>query len=227
MRTIKKLYRSNYQGESIVVNLRHEEHEWRTELEWVPNAVYNNNISTQAVIIGNGTSRQQFDLNLIKNHRGGLLARNKLQTYGCNNLYKEFTPDFLVAIGNETLSELAESGYTDKHIVYANAPALLDYPKKFYLVPQDPTWNAGTIATYMACFDGHKKVFLLGFDSDIDIVETDAFYEATMAHVMTVYNDVEFIRVMPTPGWVIPEEWKALTNFRQVDFRGFSLEADI
>lgn len=227
MRTIKKLYRSNYQGESIVVNLRHEGQEWNTELEWVPNAVYNNNISTQAVIIGNGETRKQFDLSLIQNHRGGLLARNKLQSYGCNGLYKEFESDFLVAVGDAVLGELADSGYTDKHIVYANAPALLEYPKKFYLVPQDPTWNAGAIATYLACFDGHKKIFLLGFDSDVDPANTDAFYATTMAHIMEVYSDVEFIRVMPTPNWVTPDEWKDLTNFRQVDFRGFSLEADI
>lgn len=227
MRTIKKLYRSNYQGESIVVNLVHTDNQWNTELEWVPTAIYNNKITTQAVVIGNGDSRSQFDLALIKNHRGGLLARNKLQSYGCNNLYKEYKADFLVAVGDENLAEIAESGYTDKHIVYANAPALLDYPKKFYLVPQDPTWNAGTIATYLACFDGHKKVFLLGFDSDVEKEGTEMFYAKTMAHVMTTYNDVEFIRVMPSANWVVPEEWQELQNFRQVDFHGFSLEADI
>lgn len=227
MRTIKKLYRSQYTGESIVVNLRHENQEWNTELEWVPNAVYNNKLTTQAVVIGNGASREQFDLSLIKNHRGGLLAKNKLQTYGCNSLYKEYEPDFLVAVGNEVLEEIASSGYTDKHIVYSNAPALLDHPKKFYLVPQDPTWNAGALAAYLACFDGHKKVFLLGFDTDVEQVGTDALYVKTLEHVMTTYNDVQFVRVMPTTTWIIPEEWNALSNFTQVDFRGFSLEADI
>jgi hypothetical protein len=225
MRTIKKLYRSNYQGESIVVNLNHVGNEWNTELEWVPNAVYNNKTTSQAVVIGNGDTRKQFDLNLIKNHRGGLLAKNKLQSYGANSLYKEYEPDFLVAVGDSNIEEIAESGYTDKHIVYANAPALLEYPKKFYLIPQDPTWNAGSLATYMACFDGHKKVFLLGFDTDVE--QTNAFYAKTLAHVMEMYNDVEFIRVMPTVGWAIPDEWAGLTNFRQLDFRGFSLEADI
>jgi hypothetical protein len=227
MRTIKKLYRSNYQGESIVVNLNHDNGEWNTDLEWIPTAVYNNKVTTQAVIIGNGDSRKQFDMSLIKNHRGGLLAKNKLQSYGCNGLYKEYEPDFLVAIGDSNLKEIADSGYTDKHIVYTNASGLVDFPKKFYLIPQDPTWNAGSLAAYLACFDGHKTVYLLGFDSDVAHADSDAFYATTMAHIMSIYNDVKFIRVMPTAGWAIPKEWQGLTNFSQVDFYGFSLSADI
>jgi hypothetical protein len=121
---------------------------------------------------------------------------------------------------------------------------MLDFPKQFYLVPQDPTWNAGAIGAYLACFDGHKKVFLLGHDgfdmpgSNNVYVDThgypastdmhsEEFWVATMFKVMTTYPQVQFIRVMPTPNHYVPEMWKQCGNFSQTDFRGFSLMADI
>jgi hypothetical protein len=44
---------------------------------------------------------------------------------------------------------------------------------------------------------------------------------------MNTYNDVEFVRVMPEATWWTPDEWAALPNFRQINFRDFVLEADI
>ena len=41
-----------------------------------------------AFVIGNGKSREGMDLNDLKKHG---------MTYGCNALYREFTPDVLVA----------------------------------------------------------------------------------------------------------------------------------
>lgn len=244
MKTIKKLYRYQYPGESVVVGLTHSDQHWTTDLEWIPNAVFNNKTTSQAIVIGNGESRLGFDLNLIKNHKGGLLAKNKLQTYGCNALYRDFESDFLVAIGDGIVKELAENDYTNAHIVYTSAVNVVEYPKQFYLVPQDPSWNSGAIAAYLACFDGHKKVFLLGHDGFDDPgtnnvylgtngypteenIQSEEFWAATMLKVMQTYSEVEFVRVMPTVGWHAPESWKACTNFRQVDFYGFSLEADI
>lgn len=245
MKTIKQLYRHQYTGENVVVNLAHEGGQWNSEVEWIPNAVFTSKTTTQAVVIGNGVSRLGFDLNLLTNHKGGLLGRNKLQTYGCNALYRDFKSDFLVAVGNKIVAEIAElSSYTTNNIVYTNATHMLDYPKQFYLVPQDPTWNAGAIAAYLACFDGHKKVFLLGhdgFDSpgsnnvyldtngypSSEDIQSEAFWVATMFKVMTTYPEVQFIRVMPTPNHYVPDMWKPCANFSQIDFRGFSLMADI
>ena len=44
------------------------------------------------VVIGNGKSRQHIDLNKIK---------EKAWTVGCNALYRDFAPDFLLTIDNE------------------------------------------------------------------------------------------------------------------------------
>lgn len=227
MQTVKKLYRENYTGESVVTQLTYRDSEWVAESEWIPSGVENIYTTSQALIIGGGKSWQEgqfeFDLSHIENHKGGLFGRNKLQTYGTNTLYKKFTPDFLV-IDNDEAEELSQLEYCTENIVYAHATQILKYPGKFYLIPQDPSWNAGAIATYLACFDGHKKVFLMGFDGKQG---EDAFYEKTMLTVFNLYPDVDFVRVAPTPYYYMPEAWKYVVNLRQVDFRGFVVEADI
>lgn len=245
MQSIQKIYRSSYTGEEVITNMSYEGGTWNFERETVNNAVFNNQISNKAVVIGNGLSRKEFNLKLIENHKGGLLAGGALQSYGCNALYREFSPHFLVANGSEIINEIASSGYTNDKIVYANANALLDNPSKFYLIPQDPSWNAGTIATYLACFDGHKTVYLLGFDGVDTTTDgynvyagtncyttptqgySEAFWVQAMLQVFNTYNDVDFVRVMPTKLWYMPEEWKYVPNLRQIDFREFTLEVDL
>lgn len=227
MQVIKKLYRENYTGESVVSQLTMQGGEWDIQREWVPNAITNIYTTTQALVIGGGPSWKDphsgFDLGHISRHKGGLFGADRLQTYGTNSLFKQFSPDFLV-VDDDNAEEVAQSGYTNDHIVYAHGTKILEFPGKFYLIPQDPSWNAGSVATYMACFDGHKKIFLMGFDG---VQGNDAFYEQTMAQLFKLYSDVDFVRVCPTVEYYMPESWKYAVNLRQITFRDFVLEADI
>jgi hypothetical protein len=245
MQKFKKIYRSNYTGEQVVVNATLNNSEWETEHEHVPNSVSNTYTTTHAVAIGNGESRLGINLNLIGTHQGGLFGTNRLQSYGCNALYRDFAPDFLVAVGPAIIKEIAESGYTDDHIVYTNGTSVLEYPGKFYLLPQNLHFDAGALAAYMACFDGHKKVFLLGYDSYMqpgpvnnvykdtngyapsDNIENKEYITNTLSAIMETYSDVEFVRVMPTAGQWVAEAFSNLPNFRQIGFRDFVLEADL
>jgi hypothetical protein len=229
MQKIKQLYRSNYSGENVVTQLTLEGGEWNPTTESVPNSVFNTHTSTQAVAIANGPTREVFDLTHIANHKAGLGGADRLQSYGCNRLYKEFTPDFLIAVGDENVKEIADSGYCDNNIVYANGDALLAYPGKFYLVPQNVYYDAGSLAAYMACFDGHKKVFLMGYDSYTEQKDhpNQTFFVQTLATVINTYSDVDFVRVMPLDTYSLITELDSLPNFRQIDYRAFVLEADI
>jgi hypothetical protein len=246
MQQLKQLYRSNYAGENIVSTLTLHDGEWDPVTEFVPNQVINTHTTTQAVAIGNGESRKDFNLALIGDHRGGLLAVDKLQTYGCNALYRDFIPDFLVAVGDIIVDEIANSGFANENIVYSNAASLLAHPGKFYLIPQNVSFDAGSLAAYMACFDGHTKVFLIGYDQYDDEVgpmnnmykdtpgyyaaeetQNSRFFSLTLRNVMTAYPDVEFIRVMPESTWWVPSELLPLPNFRQIDYNQFVIEADL
>jgi len=241
---LRKLYRKDYTGEEILVNTSYRNATWEYEYETVPNRVTNLQRSNHACVIGNGESRAKFDLSLLASNQNSSNPRS-LQTYGCNALYRNFHPTFLIATGSDICEELVNADYCTDRIIYSNAKTLLKHPGKFYLVPQDVPWNAGSIATYLACFDGHKKVFLLGFDNGAganynnnmyagtpgypprDFNYNDLFFVKTMELIMKVYNDVEFIRVMPNPRWSQPLEWTALPNYRQIDFREMGILSDL
>ena len=245
MQTIKRLYRKDYQVEDVITDLVRINNEWNRTEEYIPNQIANLQVSNRALILGNGPTRLGMDLNVIKNHKAGIRGRSRLQTYGCNALYRDFAPDFLVATGAQIVSEISDSDYCTDHIVYANAWAIASYVQKFYLIPQDPSWDAGSLATYLACFDGHKKIFLLGFDGnelngrDWNIYNgtagylpttssiSEEFWSLSMFTLFNTYPDVDFVRVMPTANYRMPERWKYCTNLRQIDFRQFVIEADL
>jgi len=245
---LKKLFRATYQGEEVVTDLVHTGQRWLPSKEWIPNSVINNQISNKACVIGNGISRKAFNLSAVMNQFGGLLSREKLQTYGCNALYRDHSPDFLVVSGDDAgiVTEVANSGYCDNHVVYASAPHIQAHPGKFYLIPQDPGWNSGSVATYLAAFDGHARIYLLGFDGQDTLhynynvyagtagyqgatnAEADpAFFDITMKQIFDLYTEVDFVRVMPSEYASMPESWKYCPNLRQISFRQFVLDADL
>lgn len=245
MLKIEKRYRKDYTGEEIITERVYKNQTWTDSKELVQNTVINNQISNRAVVIGNGISRQGFELRHIANHRGGLLGEHTLQSYGCNALYRDFVPDFLVARGKEMVSEIANSEFVNDNIVYADSASLLAHPKKFYLIPYDPYTDAGTTALYLAAFDGHKRIYMLGFDNNLSNEQNYNIYADTACYrsiqsviqtkrwltdrktVFNTYNDVDFVRVVPNVSYPIPVEWKACVNFRQITTREFVLEADI
>ena len=244
MLKIAKSYRKDYTGEDIITERRKEGNRWYETVETVPNAVTNNQISNRAVVIGNSPTRLDFNLQHLKKPMG-LLGATTLQTYGCNALYRDFAPDFLVAVGNEITKELSSSEYIKNNIVYTNAIHLLEYPNKFYLIPFNPYADAGTTAAYIAAFDGHKKIYLLGFSEQdcagqnfnvyagtngYDEIETDVGSDKWIQNrleLFTLYNDVDFVLVTLMGKSPIPESHRYCTNFRQISYRTFVLETDL
>ena len=56
--------------------------------------------------IGNGTSRKDFNLEKLRPHG---------KIYGCNALYRTFTPDVLSAVDHGIMHEIYHSGYCNKN----------------------------------------------------------------------------------------------------------------
>jgi len=236
MQTIKRLFRNNYQGEDIYSLASYGDGAWSYETEYVPKIVNNQRFGQKAVIVGNGKSRENFELTLFK--------KKKIQTYGCNALYRDFTPDFLVAVGNEIAKEIRIAGYAYNHVVYSTPDNILKYPGTFHVIPQNPSWNAGALAAYLACFDGHATIYLLGHDgldtprnfNNIYIdtnayrdyaATSDKFWALSMGHVFKTYNLVDFVLVNSTGRGYMPEEWYGYTNLRRISFREMVLECDL
>jgi hypothetical protein len=57
-------------------------------------------------LIGNGESRKDFNLDLLKPHG---------KIYGCNALYREYIPDVLVSVDHGIMHEIYQSGYCYKN----------------------------------------------------------------------------------------------------------------
>lgn len=240
---MEKLYRKDYTGE-FYIHLRSQKNGVvREDREWIPNTIPDYSHTGNAVVIGNGTSRESLPLHYLINHRGGHLGKKKLTTYGCNALFRDATPNFLVATSQDICQEIAESGYADDNVVLAHAEQIVKFPGKYHLIPYDSYWNAGAIATWLACFDGHKTVYLLGFDNQLmpgkninmyagtpgyqtsDYSEVnDAPWISTMYSIFESYPDVNFVWVNPT---AMPEQWKYATNLQQIDIRHFTYDADL
>ena len=74
-------------------------------LKYLKNNPFLNNehlLTKTAFLIGNGISRKNFDLNRLVPY-GTII--------GCNALYREFTPDILVAVDSSMMNEIVSSGY--------------------------------------------------------------------------------------------------------------------
>ena len=96
--------------------------------------------------IGNGESRSPIDL---------IKLRPQGKIYGCNGLYRDFTPDVLCSVDGQMMHEIYHSGYADKNelwlrdwnpipgvtynlVVYANlSPSEIEIAKKNFKVYQN------------------------------------------------------------------------------------------
>ena len=114
-----------------------------------------------AFIIGNGLSRKDIDLTKLKG-----------TTYGCNALYREFTPDYLFAVDNRMQEEIVNSPLFEKNKFVASQMTREKYPdKKIY--PLNIPLTVGAVGGADAGYNAFKHVFfnfegdtvyLLGFD---------------------------------------------------------------
>ena len=104
-----------------------------------------------AFIICNGESRREFDLDRLKPY----------PTFGCNALYREWEPTWLVSIDPGITKEIQESNFdSDRHIV----PPLEEQYEPVEYNSAQPRSNAGMNAIQEAVRRGYNKLYILGMD---------------------------------------------------------------
>jgi hypothetical protein len=126
-----------------------------------------------AFIIGNGTTRKEFDLSRLKSY--GTI-------YGCNALYRDFPdnsiPDFLVAIDDGILTEIEGSTFPSTRVVI---PPIDERWEPAESNKARPRSNAGMNAMREAIKAGYDQLIGRGFDfmiADSDISISN-LYEGT------------------------------------------------
>ncbi len=106
-----------------------------------------------AFVLGNGISRLEIPLDVMR-HQGKI--------YGCNALYRDFTPDVLVATDRPIAAYIQESGYAKTNRFYTRRPlpdsGANTVPSEYF------GFSSGPIAVSLAARDGHNLIYLLGFD---------------------------------------------------------------
>jgi hypothetical protein len=180
---------------------------------------------TPAVVLGNGISRQHVPFAQLQSY--GTI-------YGCNALYREHTPDVLVATDRPIATHIQQSGYSLKHVFYTRRP-LPDLGAN--LVPKPYFgYSSGPIAVALAAQAGHDTIYLLGFDMGgtarntiNNVYAGTEFYKAATAaptytgnwlkqliRVMTDHKNTQFVRVYGVGTAAVPE-LETVSNLQTLD----------
>lgn len=216
-------YRKDYTGEFIVTNTVWSGGKKRTQREWIPNPIDNHHISGRAVCIGSTADGKEFDFTVLQHHKGGLLGTKKLQTYGTGEIAKLMRLDFAVDKNESAITELIHNEYYKKNIIYTSPRTCIKYPGVFYTIPYNPPVVTEIVLPYLAAFDGHKEIFLLGYHSDAGIGTTE--WELQLEKLIAAYPSVKFYHVAHSPQ--TPPAWKNYSNLVQMTYREFIVYADI
>jgi hypothetical protein len=116
-----------------------------------------------ACVIGNGPSRQQFDLHCIN---------ATMTTYGCNALYRDFMPDYLISMDYNMVKEILDKKVhyrTSFHTQHENRIDKLQEggePINFFWGFRE-TNDSGNSALRLALQHDNTSVYLIGFDYNI------------------------------------------------------------
>jgi len=184
---------------------------------------------TPAFVLGNGISRKDISLDSLK-------ELGKI--YGCNGLYREFTPEALVATDKPIATRIQESGYSAKHRFHTRKPLVglgaKPVPQQYY------GYSSGPIAVSLAAIDGCRRIYLLGFDMGPtnnqrfnNIYADTEFYKTSgspptytgnwvkqLIKIVKDHPQVKFFRICGTTTFRIPE-LESLENLAHWDLATF------
>lgn len=110
---------------------------------------------TVAFVLGNGTSRRPIEPASLRPHG---------KIYGCNALYREFVPDYLIAVDPKMIVEINQAGYQKEHQVWTNSNKRYEGFEKFNYFNPSKGWSSGPTALWLASQHNYQTVYILGFD---------------------------------------------------------------
>lgn len=218
-------YRRDYLGEFVIVNTVWEGGKRTEQREWIANPIENQHISGRAVCIGSRDSATngQFNYRILQRHRGGLLGTLKLQTYGIGTIAEDMRLDFTVEVDPVQIKKLVESKYYEDNVVYTTARNCIDNPGEFYLIPLAPRLLMPALPIYIAAFDGHQEIFLLGYSNQMQFDHPNWF--AHVKEVFDAFTGVQFHLVGEAT--IMPETWLECPNVKTLSYRDFISYADV
>lgn len=184
-------------------------------------------------VIGNGTSRKPIQL-------PELYPLGPI--YACNAVYREFVPDYLVAVDVKMILEIAKSGYQNRNEVWTNNNKAYEKINNLNYFNPSKGWSSGPTALWLAAQHGHRNIFILGFDykgvgdeqTKFNNVFADTFnYKKSIdgatyygnwlrqtKAVIQEHKDINFIRVI-RPDNYDPDELNKFSNYSTIYVESF------
>ena len=215
-------YRADYPGEFVILESKWSGGKKSETREWIPNPIENQHISGRAACIGSRADRQWFDYTRLSRHRGGLLSSKKLQTYGVGDIALEMRLDFAVETNNEKLSAIQESGIQQDSVVYTTSRNCIKYPGEFYLIPQRPLIVDLATIVYLAAFDGHKEVFMLGYHQ-----ETAGGRDTWVSDITKIFESYPINFYLVGESTLMFDEWLNCSNVRTMGYQEWISYCDV
>lgn len=221
---MQERYRRDYPGEFVISNTTWKDGKKSQNREWIENPIKVIQTSGRATCIAKSKRYEDTFYRRVAENRGDLLARNKMQTYGVEEVWEVMNPNFLVSQVSDNLAAMIESGYPEDVIVYTSAANCIKFPGQFYLIPYSFTATQYAQAAWLACFDEHKEIYLVGYDEFIEEGKRNQKMIDSVSNVMDAYRGVQFIHILDGNS---PDEWRRRLNFKTMTVRDYISHCDI
>jgi len=221
---MEERYRTDYEGEFVVTGLKIVNGRKQQEREFVDNPIQIKSISGRATCVSNGDSGKRIHLNRLTKYHG-VLNTLPLNVYTTGDLYKQVHGNFHITFNVDNLQELIESKLTEEIIVYTSTTQCLKFPGEFFIIPYSYKSTEEAVAAYLAAFDGHTEVFLLGYDQ----FKTDGTRRTKMIEsiipVLKAYSTTKFYHVVSDSE--TPKEWLPFRNLKTMPLMEYVSYCDI
>jgi hypothetical protein len=216
-------YRTDYLGEFVILETRWSGGKKSETREWIDNPITNHHLSGRAACIGSTLDQTHFDYTRLQRHRGGLLGSKKLQTYGTGDIAQQMRLDFAVETNVDNLNKILETGYQTNNIVYTSPRYCIAHPGEFYLIPLRPSIVDPATLIYLAAFDGHKEIFMLGYTDETLGGHNEWIRQ--IVNIFTAYTGTKFYLVGESTR--MPDAWVNCANTQIMTYRDFIGYCDV
>lgn len=182
-----------------------------------------------AFVLGNGISRKRFNIDKLK----------EIGTvYACNAVYREFIPDYLVAVDTKMIMEINGTGYDKKHSVWSNPNKLTNKLDTINKMHPHKGWSSGPTALLLASQHGYNQIYILGFDyvgigdknekvnnifagtKNYKRAEDRATYYGNWtrqtSQCINMHPKAKYFRVIPKDDYFVPDHLKDLHNLEHI-----------
>lgn len=220
---IARYYRKDYTGEFVILNTDIRRGIKQQRREWMANPIKDQRTPGRAAVIGSSLDRAKFDYSRLQRHRGGLQGSLRLHTYGSGSIWSDMPLDHYCSTDRQMLAKVQSTGYCVGTVCYSSSRFCMIFPEKFYLIPFQPRISDVAAAIYLAAFDGHREIFMLGYNRDTPAFARD--WQQDVVSVMSAYLDHQFVFVGVESN--MPDAWRQQPNADFWNYRRFITHCDI